>query len=65
MRNKKPTKHFMSKEKALTEEDIKHPVEPVVVTVVVFGRKILRLTMMITEISKESHASNVSGMGPW
>ena len=28
-------------------------------------RKILRHAMMITEISKESHASNVSGMGTW
>jgi len=55
----------MSKEKASTEEDIKHVVEPVEVAVLVFGRKILRLTMMITEISKESHASNVSGMGTW
>ena len=55
----------MSKEKAWTEEDIKHVVEPVVVAVLVFGRKILRLAMMITEIPKESHASNVSGMGTW
>ena len=57
--------HFMSKEKASTEEDNKHVVEPVVVAVLVFGGKILRLTTMITEISKESHASNVSGMGTW
>ena len=55
----------MSKEKAWTEEDNKHVVKPVMVVVLVFGRKILRLAMMITEISKESHASNVSGMGSW
>jgi len=40
-------------------------VEPLMVMVLVLGRKILHLAMMITEISKESHASNVSVMGTW
>ena len=37
----------------------------VVIAVHVFGRKILCLAMMIMEISKELHASNVSWMGTW
>ena len=64
-RNTKPTTHFMSKQKASTEEEIKHVVEPVVIAVHVFGRKILCLVMMITKISKKLHASNVSRMGTW
>ena len=51
--------------RASTEENIKHVVQPVVVAVFVFGRKTLRLAMIIRETSKESHASNVSGMGTW